>query len=406
MRYIALALVALTLRAQNFEQRGFLDLRFTGYADSAVGDSGRAVTEALFRYEPSYTISPELRLAASFDARTDSHRQVQREWGLSWQDREIQRPAFEVRRLSAIYHRGRVTAELGKQFVRWGKADLLNPTDRFAPRDFLSVVDNDFLAVTAARVTCEASSRDAIDLVIVPRFTPSRIPLLKQRWVVLPPEVQRAPLEDAGARLPGGSQYGVRWNHVDSRFEHSLSFYEGFNHLPMIDGWLAPAPMRIALQRFYPQMRMYGGDAAIPLRWFTVKAETAYFTSKSPLADEYMQYVVQVQRQTGELNLVAGYAGELVTEDRGGAGFAPDRGLARTFLGRAEYTIDINRSVAFEGVVRRNGNGAWLKFEYSQALGRHFRAMASFTVIRGALEDFLGQYRRNSFGTLSLRYSL
>jgi hypothetical protein len=331
---------------------------------------------------------------------------VQREWGLSWQDREIQRPAFEVRRLSAIYHRGRVTAELGKQFVRWGKADLLNPTDRFAPRDFLSVVDNDFLAVTAARVTCEASSRDAIDLVIVPWFTPSRIPLLKQRWVVLPPEVQRAPLEDAGARLPGGSQYGVRWNHVDSRFENSLSFYEGFNHLPMIDGWLAPAPLRIALQRFYPQMRMYGGDAAVPLHWFTVKAETAYFTSDSSQADEYVQYVVEVQRQTGELNVVAGYAGELVTEDRGGAGFAPDRGLARTFLGRAEYTIDINRSVAFEGVVRRNGDGAWLKFEYSQALGRHFRAIASFTVIRGALEDFLGQYRRNSFGTLSLRYSL
>jgi hypothetical protein len=406
VKTLGLALLALHLNAQNFEHRGFLDLRFTAYPQTAAMDSGRAVAEALLRYEPSYKITPDLRLEASVDARTDSHRQVEREWGLSWQDREIQRPALAVRRLSAIYHRGGVTAELGKQFIRWGKTDLLNPTDRFAPRDFVSVVDTGFLAVTAARLTWEASRTETIDLVCAPRFTPSRIPPLKQRWVVLPPLLQRAPLEDTGARLPGGSQFGVRWSHTGSRFEHSLSFYEGFNHFPTMDGWIAPAPFRIALERFYPQMRMYGGDAAIPLRWFTLKGEAAYLTSRSSWADEYLQYVVQLERQTGEWHLVAGYTGESVTLLRGGPGFAPDRGLARTFLGRAQYNIDVNRSLAFESAAKRNGDGFWLKVEYSQAVSSHLRATVSFNVIRGALEDFLGQYRRNSFGTVSLRYSL
>ena len=116
--------------------------------------------------------------------------------------------------------------------------------------------------------------------------------------------------------------------------------------------------------------------------------------------------MVQLERQTGEWHLVAGYTGEAVTLLRGGPGFAPDRGLARTFLGRAQYTIDVNRSLAFESAAKRNGDGLWLKVEYSQAVSPHLRATVSFNVIRGALEDFLGQYRRNSFGTVSLRYSL
>ncbi len=35
-------------------------------------------------------------------------------------------------------------------FIRWGRADILNPTDRFAPRDFMNVIDPDFLPVLAS----------------------------------------------------------------------------------------------------------------------------------------------------------------------------------------------------------------------------------------------------------------
>lgn len=406
MRICGLLLLALGLPGQDFTQRGFLDIRFIGYPQTGVGDSGRAVAEALLRYEPSYQVSPQLNLAASFDTRTDSHRQAERGWGLSWRDRGLQRPAFAVRRLSATYHRGSVTAILGKQFIRWGKADILNPTDRFAPRDFLGVVESEFLATTAARVMWDARSNDTIDLVYAPLFTPSRTPLLDQRWAVLPAILQSVPWRDAGSRLPGGPQLGVRWNHLGSGFENSLSFYEGFNHLPLFDWWIAPAPWRVEIARFFPKIRMYGGDAAVPLRWFTVKGEAAYFTSPAAQSDEYMQYVLQLQRQVGELSLVGGYAGEVVTFKRVTSGLSLDRILARTFLGRAEYTIDVNRSLAFEGAVRQNGQGVLLKFEYSQAMGQHVRATASYTLIRGEPADYLGMYRRNSNAALSLRYSL
>lgn len=388
------ALCVSAVQGQSFQQRGFLETRLTLFPQTAPHDRGRAVGEAFLRYEAFYKFGDWLKFSGAFDTRTDTHRQVERTGHLDWQDRGLQRPAFSLRRLSATFHKQRFTAELGRQLIRWGKADILNPTDRFAPRDFLAVVDNDFLGVTAARLTYEAKA-GTLDLVYTPRFTPSRGPLLGQRWT--PP----LPVRDAGSRFPGGPQFGARWNHLASGYEFSLSFFEGFNHLPLIDVQFPP----IRVQRYFPQMRMYGADAAMPLRWFTLKGEAAYFTSTTSTADEYVQYVIQLERQTGEWSFVGGYAGENVTDKRATLDFAPDRGLARAFLGRAGYTIDARRSLAFEAAVRQNGEGVWSRIEYSHLLGQHWRATAGFTLIRGDPNDFLGQYRRNSHVSLALRYS-
>jgi hypothetical protein len=190
--------------------------------------------------------------------------------------------------------------------------------------------------------------------------------------------------------------------------EYELSLYQGFNHLPSFEAvpHFTPSGIELDVQRFYPKMIMAGGDVAIPTPLFTVKAEAAHFSSSDARADEYAQYVVQLERQSGEWFFVGGYAGEAVTQHGSrAANFAPDRGLTKTFLGRAGYTIDANRSVAFEAAVRQDGNGEWLKGEYSQAFGQHWRATLNLTLIRGELGDFLGQYRRNSHALAIVRYS-
>ena len=152
-------------------------------------------------------------------------------------------------------------------------------------------------------------------------------------------------------------------------------------------------------------MRMYGGDLAAPMRLVTFKAEAAYFTSSTRENDDYGLYVMQLERQAGEWSFVAGYAGQVITRHGDAPGFSPQRGFTRSLVERAAYTIDVNRSVAFEAVVRQNGQGAYLKAEYSQAFGQHWRATAGCAWIHGAESDFLGQFHRNSHGSLALRYS-
>ncbi len=393
--------------AQAFSYRGFVETRADLYPQTATNDDRQAIGEVLFRIEAAGDARPWLRLRGAFDARMDTSGQVARTWEIDWLDRTRQRPALAVREASATIGRGRVTLDVGKQVIRWGKADIVNPTDRFAPRDFLSVTDTLFLAVTAARLAYGGASH-TIEAVWVPSLTPSRIPLYDRRWTVLLPALLDAQIIDLGAEYPGGPQIGVRWNHLASGYEYSLSYFDGYNHLPLIDATVFPTfapPPAVGLAQRFPRLREAGGDLAWPLPWFTLKGEAAYFTSPDGEADEYVLYVMQAERQWGELSLVGGYASEAVTIRRRAAGFAPDRGLTRAFLGRASYTIDPNRSVAAEFAVRHNLDGAWIKGEYSQAIGGHWRVTAYGNLIRGAFTDFIGQYGRNSHVTITLRCS-
>jgi hypothetical protein len=403
---LALFLAATTCAAQTYTHRGFLETRGYVYPQTAPNDRARGVGEALFRYEGFYKPAATLQIAGAADFRIDTHHQVSRDFELSWWDRGTQRPLAQVRRLSATYYRGPVTFEAGKQFVRWGKTDIVTPTDRFAPRDFLNVVDNDFLAVTAARLTVERAS-NTVEAVWSPRMTPSRIPLPNQRWAVPPELPAGVTLHAAGTNFPGAPHFGARWNHA-GEVEFEFSFYRGFNHLPSFDttSIFTPAGLEVDIRRFHPQLTMAGAAAVISTSLFTIKGEAAHFSSNDERADEYALYVLQLERQSGEWFFVGGYAGEWLTDDgTRAATFAPDRGLTRTFLGRAGYTIDVNRSIAFEAAVRENADGLWIKSEYSQAFGQHWRLTATATLIRGEPTDFLGQYRRNFHAILLIRYS-
>jgi hypothetical protein len=364
------------------------------------------VGDFLVREELFVKPAPWLQFAGGLELRANSHDQVDDHWRLDLDDRGTRRPRLSLRRLTATFTRGPFTVDAGKQFIRWGKADIINPTDRFAPLDFLNFVDSEFLAVTGVRGVVQHGS-ETFEAVWVPRFTPSRVPLLDQRWTVVPPEAASIPLIDAGGVFPDGSQTGLRWGHVGSGYEYSLSFFNGFNHHPNVG--LGQVGQALAVTRLYPAIRTYGGDAAVPTPWFTIKGEAAYFTSRdepgAPPADDYVLYVIQLERQTGEWVIVAGYAGEAITAQRSTLTFAPDRGLTRSIVARASYTIDPVRSLAFETAIRQNGAGAYGKVEYSQARGAHWRATVTAVGIGGQSDDFLGQYSRNSHLTAALRYS-
>lgn len=406
---IVIAAVALLMPApaQTFSQRTFIETDLTLFPQTAPNDSSHAIGEALVRFEPTWKPEPWFKLDAAFDARVDTHQQDERAWHLDWQDRSLRRPAFSVRQLSAIATHGRFTFEGGKQFVRWGKADLLNPTDRFAPKDYLSVVDPEVLAITAGRVTYD-NGTDSFDAVWEPRFTPSRMPLLDQRWAVLPVQLNGFALHDDGSMFPGRSSFGGRWDHIGSGYEFSLCYFDGFNHLPLFAGALdiSGGTAAIDFHRFFPSLRLYGGDAAVPLRWFTFKSEAAYYTSPHKDEDNYVLYVLELERQIHELTIAGGYAGDVILSRVSTPQFSPEQGLARAFLGRAMYQIGPTRSATMDWDVRQNGRGMFLRWQFSQAFGQHWRATGGFARLAGEEGDFLGQYHRNSYGIFSLRYSL
>jgi hypothetical protein len=336
--------------------------------------------------------------------RANSHGQVENAWRLDWQDRHVRRARASIRRLTATLTTGRLTLDVGKQFIRWARADVLNPIDRFAPRDFLNVIDSEFLAVTGARASLQAGSQ-TFEAVWVPQLTPSRMPLLTQRWTVVPAVGAGLSFVDAGSRFPKRAQTGARWRHTGSVFEAGASYFDGFNHFPAIELTPLEDVGAVALTRVFPRLRTYGADMAIPTQWLTFKAEAAYFISPADAFAKYALYVAEIERQVGEWMLTAGYAGTVVTRSSIPLAFDPERSLARSFIARASYVVDPRRTIAVEAVARQNGDGYYLKAEYSQALGDHYRVTVTPVLLGGDQHDFLGQYTRNSHVSLALRAS-
>jgi hypothetical protein len=394
-----------TARAQDLAYRGFGEIRSIVYPQEAPGDADRWSVEGRVRFEPAYKPVSWLTLATSVEARIDNLEQVERTWQIGdWRDRGVRRPPLALRQASATFRKGGVVVDVGKQFVRWGKADIVTPTDRLAPRDFLEVTLDEFLAVIGVRAQY-GTGPHLLDVVWIPTFTPSRIPLLNRRWTVAPDNVGPLTLVDRGGRFPARSQGGIRWSFLGPGYDVSASYFDGVNHLPELSSQPLSGIPVIMITREYVPLRMAGADGALPLRWFTVKGEAAFLKTAGLTADDVLLYVVQLERQSGELSVVAGYAGEVVTARRSSMRFAPDRGLAHAFLGRASYTIDANRSVAVEMAVRDNADAVLVKAEYSQAQRSHWRTTLAGTAIAGKAGDFLGQYRRNSHLLATLRYS-
>jgi hypothetical protein len=402
---VILLAFAVPVSAQDFTYRGFGEIQSTGYPQTTPQDDAHAVAEVRFRIESAYRATDWLAFSGSVEARLDSIGQVEREWRFDVRDRGLARPALSLREARATLRKGPLAFGMGKQFVRWGKTDILTPTDRFAPRDFLEVTDDEFLAVLAARGQYERGPH-SIDVVWSPAFTPSRIPLVGRRWAPAQPQtLGTTGFINLDQVYPGRSQYGVRWNALGPGFDVSLSYFDGFNHLPEFTAFPLTSTPLVALRRTYAPLRMGGADAAVPLRWFTVKGEIASMFTTGSAADDFVLYVVQLERQSGELSLVGGYAGQVVITRRSTFEFAPDRGLTRAFLGRAGYTINATTDVAVEAAVRQKLDGVWLKAHYSKAIGSHLRGTLAGTVIGGDERDFIGQYRRNSHLLATLRYS-
>jgi hypothetical protein len=403
---VALAVLcwASTAGAQGISYTGFIEGRGFLFVERATNDGERRIGDGLFRNEVVLRPADWLHLTAGVDLRVNSHDQVDDEWDLDYEDRGILRPRLALRRAAATIFHGGLTIDLGKQFIRWGRADVIYPTDRFAPRDYLNVIDSELLPVIAARASVQFGS-ETLEGIWVPQLTPSRLPLLDQRWVSLPPEAAGLTVTDAGSAIPRGRQIGARWRHTGSRLETAVSFFDGFNHLPDIDPRLQMDTGAVEIVRVFPTIRMYGADLALPTNWLTLKAEAAYVTSPPGTSDEYLLYVLEIERQIGEWLFDVGYAGEVVQEERTTFSFSPDRSMAKSIIGRASYTVDPLRTVIIEGAARQNGDGYYAKLEYTQALSAHWRLTITGVGLTGEANDFIGQYRRNSHGSLGLRYS-
>lgn len=234
---------------------------------------------------------------------------------------------------------------VGRQVIRWGTADMLNPTAHFAPPDLSELVFKDddelYQGVYALSATLIAGDF-SLQLVTVPIATPTVLPDARGPWAlqfrnayhVIP--VQFLPRQPALPATGGNISWGGRFTGTAGPVDFSLSAFRGVDRdvlfQPTVDPQV-PIPTAYVVPK-YRRLTSFGFDIAAAAGDFTIQAEAAYSFDKhaveKPSGVGLLRAVI---RPTHYINAAAGVNWLIDGED-------------------FNITLEFNKSVYIEGESR------------------------------------------------------
>ncbi|MBI3940474.1 MAG: hypothetical protein HY315_06535 [Acidobacteria bacterium] len=428
---MTLSAAALHAEESRWKFEGFWEHRtFTYFRPAETGET-QAEADSHLRGKLTYQFK-NMSLAVAPDLWIDSHGRMDRQ-SASLSDRTDRRPAVSSSELTLDFRTASLDLRVGKQQIVWGRADTWNPTDNVMPFDYLDLVETERIGVAAVRARRYFNSA-SLDLVWVPRFSPTRLPLLNARWYPRLQSPSALPLRfRSRARFPpttaASSQLAIRWDHTAHGWDYSVSYFNGWNDIPNFalllvspaasSGGPATPSLEVNLQRSFRRIQVVGGDLAVTPAGLGVRAEAAFFRPQKGALDfspgedrDYLLYALGMDKSWGDWTLLAQVMGDIAFGS-GGAVFPPqaatlrfpDRGLGHSLLGRLEQSTGPRASWSLTAVVRLQAGDSLLEPEYQYQLAQAWKLSAGVHLLVGSRTDFLGQYRNNSRVYIKLRQS-
>lgn len=195
-----------------------------------------------------------------FNARTGIHDQ-----GLA-QTQHIQlREAFLESDIAQLNLR------LGRQIIAWGRADRINPTDYFSPRDFtvLAIEDEEQRSGINAAVL-RYISQDAYNVsAVVTQFEAHRLPKNS---------LTSSSLQHKSTNAP---EWGMKIDRIGEGVDWSVSYFNGYEKFPRyrIDLNQLRTSNSIRLLHDYEKIQSIGSDFALAKEEWTMRGEWSYSRS-------------------------------------------------------------------------------------------------------------------------------
>ncbi|HUS86002.1 MAG TPA: hypothetical protein VMW76_02090 [Bacteroidales bacterium] len=214
----------------------------------------------------------------------------------------------------------------GKQIVKWGRADMFNPTSKLNPRDDLyrSPDRGDLdLGNMMLRVRVSPSGFLSLEAVIVPFYSPS----------VMPTKVMSVPafvrIENPGTIItdPEALSYAIRSDFHFRGADVGLSWFDGYNPLPGIrfsgidiKNWGPPVEAEILLRETPYRINMFGFDGEASLKGTGFRWEMAFMNPpEDNSGPEYvplpeLNWVTGIDRSFGNWHIGIEYWGKHIGE--------------------------------------------------------------------------------------------
>jgi len=409
-----------------WEYGGFVEQVAQAYARRPNPSDSHAISAGRLQLWTRATLGPRLSWRGSLDFGLDTHRNVDRRRWTDLSQQGLLQPAGSVTEFYVDAKLGKADLRLGKQEIRWGRADGFNPTDNLVPYNYLDTFSDQRIAVPALKADIYVKQA-RFEAAWIPFYTPTRLPLLNQRWFPRLPARTFIPVDgerveaglfyrDGRLALPprtfGNGQWGARWNQLVPRAEFSISYFDGFDDIAFFRPEAAPLPelaqtprLLVRLNREYHRVRIVGADFASGFGPLGIRGEMAYFDQTDPGNRDHLLFVLGLDRTWGDWFAIIQYAGQKVSQKLAGSAVFPDLGLRSTALLRIERNMGPSRSFEMKVALRLRDGDFMLQPFYNVALSNRWRLKVGATLFGGTREGFLGQYRDSSHLNLQLRYT-
>jgi hypothetical protein len=215
--------------------------------------------EGVLRLDITQDLNENFRLFLAPQWKADTRNYVKAPW-MNFRDSTSRDPYFSFHQGYLRYKEESFDVTVGKQIYSWGTADGYNPTDYLLnPWDYQDIPDREKIGTFSISANYYLPDT-SFQFIVIPLFTPSRIPMTNNRWLGIPNlSLFGVPLGKLGLPLVD-FLIRTRRKLPPARFENtqvafraktsaitgwdlSLSYFDGFDNLPLVS---AEGPICIA----------------------------------------------------------------------------------------------------------------------------------------------------------------
>jgi hypothetical protein len=314
---------------------------------------------------------------------------------------------------------------IGKQVFAWGTADGYNPTDNLNPYDYMDPIDREKLAVYSGATQLTAG-RVSLTAVLVPLFTPSRVPLTTSRW--FPPVPESLTAITASRELPPNilenMQYAARLRGTVAGWDLSVSYFEGFESTPVIKQTtitVAPGVESSRLTPVFTRMRVAGFDFSTTFGKLEVHGEAAAKFVVRDGRDDRLQWIAGINYAWDELELswlerihvIVEYSREEVIGTDSHSEVLPlneqlalpNNGFTNAAIGRLLFHFSEATQLEVGGTVNFvESTNYYAKAALTHKITDALHVTVGVDVFDGARDTFWGRWRDNNRVYSFLRY--
>lgn len=203
-------------------------------------------------------------------------------WGLEFREAYLDLYQFGLENLDL---------RIGRQIIKWGTADALNPTNNLSPDDLEDIYNfGAQLGTNAVNATYYLGDA-SLNVAYIPVFTPATLPSgdFAQAFagqLEVPEGLVLRSFEDTiilpESKMSTSSQYAARFSTSLRGHDISISYFNGRDDLPLLNKMdISPVDamgtIDITTELVYPEIQVIGADYAGSIRDIGLWAEGALF---------------------------------------------------------------------------------------------------------------------------------